>query len=24
MTDTDNTGEDAVAWYAPIRILSSL
>jgi len=22
MTDTDNTGEDAVAWYGPIRILS--
>jgi hypothetical protein len=22
MTDTDNTGEDATAWYGPIRILS--
>ena len=22
MTDTDNTGEDAIAWYGPIRILS--
>lgn len=22
MTDTDNTGEDAVAWYGPIRIIS--
>ena len=22
MTDTDNTGEEAVAWYGPIRILS--
>ena len=22
MTDTDNTGEQAVAWYGPIRILS--
>jgi hypothetical protein len=23
MTDTDNTGEEAVAWYGPIRILSA-
>lgn len=23
MTDTDNTGENATAWYGPIRILSS-
>jgi hypothetical protein len=23
MTDTDNTGEEATAWYGPIRILSS-
>jgi hypothetical protein len=23
MTDTDNTGEEAIAWYGPIRILSS-
>ena len=22
MTDTDNTGEEAIAWYGPIRILS--
>jgi len=22
MTDTDNTGEEAVAWYGPIRVLS--
>jgi hypothetical protein len=22
MTDTDNTGEKAVAWYGPIQILS--
>ena len=21
MTDTDNTGEEAVAWYGPIRLL---
>ena len=24
MTDTDNTGEEAMAWYGPIRILSTL
>jgi len=23
MTDTDNTGEEAMAWYGPIRIISS-
>ena len=23
MTDTDNTGEEAIAWYGSIRILSS-
>jgi hypothetical protein len=22
MTDTDNTGEKAIAWYGPIRLLS--
>jgi len=22
MTDTDNTGEKAVAWYGPIRLIS--
>jgi regulator of sigma D len=22
MTDTDNTGEHAVAWYGPIRLIS--
>jgi hypothetical protein len=22
MTDTDNTGEQAVAWYGPIRLLA--
>jgi regulator of sigma D len=22
MTDTDNTGEQAVAWYSPIRLIS--
>ena len=21
MTDTDNTGEEAMAWYGPIRVL---
>jgi hypothetical protein len=24
MTDTDNTGESAIAWYGPIRIKGSL
>jgi hypothetical protein len=23
MTDTDNTGEEALAWYGPIRIVSA-